>query len=222
MYKLFQAKFRETTDDTVPAYLETSDKTVFKSFPDRHWVIVGEAFGKVSFEGGQTKLLPFVLPSTFGPPERAYGHQLSADYGAGVSKDKGAYFPWEAGTLYYKYGFEDHKRVLGDVLDYLLDGQYVVKTNAPQAVELFYNHVPVGNVGSAHMIQLLNLSGFNGVTYGDPIPVAGVKVTLPGVNEAYKAYSLKRQQAVPTSLSADGLTLTVDVLDLYDAIILKH
>jgi hypothetical protein len=217
LYGLFQAKYADTITDTVPAYLETSDKAVFKSFPNRDWVIVGEAFSRVAFEGDQKRLLPFVLPSTFGPPERAYGHQTSSDFGGGVHKERGAYLPWEAGVLYYKYGYEDHKRVVTDVLDYLMDGSFAVKTNAPQAVELFYNQVDA----DTYLVQLLNLSGFNGVTYGDPVPVSGTKLTLPGMKGGYKAYSLKRQQYLHTSLQPDGITIAVDALDLYDAILLE-
>ncbi|TDF96256.1 alpha-amylase family protein [Paenibacillus piri] len=219
LYELFRAKYTGTTTDTIPAYLETSDKTVFRSFPARDWVIVGETFGKVAFEGeDQLKLLPFVQPSTFGPPERAYGHRISAEYGAGLRKDKGAYLPWEAGLLYYKYGYEDHKRILTDMLDVMLDGRYVVQTDAPQSVELFANKIGA----NSYMVQLLNLSGFNGVTYGDPIPLADIRIKLQVPGSACKAYSLKRQQDVPAVSGPDGsLVITVDALRLYDAIVLE-
>ncbi|MCR8632509.1 alpha-amylase family protein [Paenibacillus radicis (ex Xue et al. 2023)] len=219
LYELFQAKYRETITDTIPAYLETSDKEVFRSFPARDWVIVGEGFSKMSFEGDQKTLLPFVLPSTFGPPERAYGHQRSSEYGVGVSRERGAYLPWEAGTLYYRYGYEDHKRVLTDLLHYMLDGRYAVTTDAPQAVELFYNKID----DSKHMLQLLNLTGFNGVTYSDPIAVAGIQIVV-GHGQAgknCKAYSLMRQKYVPTCSNQEGITLVVETLELYDAIVLE-
>lgn len=51
----------------------------------------------------------------------------------------------------------------------------MLRTNAPTCVEVFWNGLPDGRM----FLQLLNLSGFNGVTVEPCIPVPNVEICLP-------------------------------------------
>ncbi|WP_240419506.1 alpha-amylase family protein [Paenibacillus periandrae] len=166
------------------AYFQTADKTVFRHFPERDWVIVKGTFMEMSIGSNAKAQLPFVEPSTFGPPERAFGHRLSTErFGASICTDgprASVYVPWSPGELYYRYGYEDHKHIVLDLLEQLMTNGPKAITNAPHNVELFVHRLDE----RTHIVHLLNLSGFNGITYFEPVPVHGIQITLRGIGEA--------------------------------------
>lgn len=165
------------------AYLDVSDKSHFPGFAHgRDWIVAGGNFTRVAFDPDRTeRRMPYIEPSTFGPPERAYGHRIGEDFGLAVHKRPGkqdgtrigVYMPWNPGELYYRHGFEDYKQVLADVLREFMPARTVV-TNGPPSMELFVHGLKEGGC----LIQLLNLSGFNGTTYMKPLPLHDIRVEL--------------------------------------------
>ncbi len=51
------------------------------------------------------------------------------------------YLPWDIGNLYYQHGFEDHKRILSDIMDQIIGRDYILETNAPENVEIFFKQI---------------------------------------------------------------------------------
>ncbi|WP_248926972.1 hypothetical protein [Paenibacillus hamazuiensis] len=215
--ELFHAEVTGALADTFSAYVQVDDKAVFKSFAERDWVIVGGTFDFMSFGDSGRKLLPFVSPALFGPPERAYGHALSGDFGLNVTAGGAACMPWEAGTLYYKHGYEDHKLIVTDLIDHLLGNGHPVQTDAPSSVELFFDQVSDGS----YLLQLLNLSGFNGVTYFEPIPVHEVQVALRGLGTMTRVRSLTDRGGISVRKEDGDLVLRLTRLDAYEAIVIE-
>jgi len=223
--RLFGAKLEGVLDQTDAAYVQINDRSLFPSFTDRDWLIVSGKFGYVSYEQeskSRTQAhLPFVAPSTFGPPERAFGHQLTQWAGLGFidhgdSGGKSLYYPWNIGELYYKHGYEDHKIVLTDVLDSLIDS--VLITDAPPSVELFLHQLPDGST----MVQLINLSGFNGVTYHKPLPISNIRVSITRLNTPKGAKLLRGEKPIDLIIEENGdVSFTLDALEQYEAIVLN-
>lgn len=228
---LFGAEYEGTLEQTDAAYVQIDDRRLFPSFSERDWLIVSGKFGYVSYDQANMSNfeahLPLVAPSTFGPPERAYGHQLTAYAGLGIVDhiDGGGqsfYYPWSLGELYYKHGYEDHKRVLTDVLDAVIGS--CLMTDAPPSVELFLHELPDGST----MLQFINLSGFNGVTYHKPLPIRDIHVKLRGhrldgrlFESGPEAKLLHAGKSIAVLTDEHGdLSLTLDVLEQYEAIML--
>jgi len=229
LQRLFSARYEGALELTDAAYVQVDDRGLFPSFPERDWLVVSGKFGYVSYDQSspsniQIQLhLPFIAPSTFGPPERAYGHKPTPYAGLGVvdHKDGGGkslYYPWSIGELYNKHGFEDHKFVLTDVLSRLINFRLV--TDAPPSVELFLHQLPDGS----NMLQFINLSGFNGVSYHKPLPIRDIHVSIRGLNKKpIEAKLLHSRNSIDVLVDESGaVSFTLDMLEQYEAIVLHH
>lgn len=221
---LFDVEYAGTTTDTHAAYLHVPDKESFKGFDEKHWVFLSESFTYLKQDKSCDVLLPYIPPSSFGPPERAYGHEGSEYYGATISSSaegRGAFLPWQAGKLYYHHGFEAHKDLLMNVVEQLLDHKLRVQSNAPNSVEVFFNRTPQGD----YLVQLLNLSGFNGVTYSQPLPIENIQLDLAFEQLPQDVLSLKsgnENMSWQLDEMNQRVTITVNKLNDYEAIVLKE
>jgi hypothetical protein len=205
------------------AYLKTQDKELFKSFDDREWVFLDGIFPEIAFGPQVIKRLPYVIPSTFGPPERASGHIISDQrFGLGIRTEparKAIYLPWLPGELYYKHGYADHKHVILDLLEHVIEQPICLTTNAPQNVEIFLNKLD----DHTFILHLLNVSGFNGVTYFEPLPVYELKITLHGIEAAQELLCLTDRTEAALSVESRSGATTIDLKELSDfaAIVIK-
>ncbi len=224
--RLFGAKLLGVETDTTAAYLQVDDKKMFADLAGRDWIIASGVTAFLHYNEHTIKRLPFVASSTFGPPERAYGHKLTDRYTAGIAagdengSGRAAYIGWNAGGLYDRQGFADHKAIAEGVLDELLGGKRKLTTNAHPSVEITFFKLP----DQTWLLQLVNLSGFNGMTYHEPVPMGDIRIQLAGVEgieEAQAAHELGTDREVPLEASADGKTLTIARLGAYGAYHLK-
>lgn len=171
--QLFGVRIREKIQPVAASYLLTEPKDVFRSFPERDWVFLymdGYRMELTDAEG----YLPLVRGAAYAPPERAYGHTVSDDKMASVKGGKNLYLPWMAGTLYFKLGYEDHKDIFLDMLSKVCPLQ-ALDTDAPGCVDVFLHSVGE----KEYLVQLINFSGFNGVTIAKPLPMEHIHLTLP-------------------------------------------
>ncbi len=204
-----------TLEDTKSAYLYAKDKKIFKHFVKRDWIFLMDRFGLVK-EKSNKNLLPLVSKAWFGPPERAYGNSETDIPGALYIKDeKVVCFPWNVGKLYYMYGYEDHKHAFVDVLDNFVPEIRQFSTNAPISVETFFNKTKNGD----YLLQLINLSGFNGTTVTKHIPIHDIEVTVP-LSGNIEARSLKGNN-IETKNSKKGTVIKISVLEEYEAVAIK-
>jgi len=224
--RLFSAVIDAVLEETDAAYVQFDDKRLFPNAPKREWAIVAGPFACVSYERERAySRLPLVSPSSFGPPERAYGHRIDGRYaGLGIVEGQdgeGAsmYYPWDIGALYFRHGYEDHKHALTDPLRERLGGAFALETDAPACVETFLARGEDG----APLLQLINLSGFNGITYRAPLPIRGIRATIRGVTPGgWRARRLTDGREAPLAAADDG-TIAIDIGELgeYEAIALE-
>ncbi|TDF99840.1 hypothetical protein E1757_06560 [Paenibacillus piri] len=204
------------------AYLQTDNKQFFASFAERDWILLDGSFSRVTFGSKAVRHLPLVNPSTFGPPERASGHSTSNEYfGLGIvsnGQQKAIYFPWQPGRLYYQFGYADNKHIVLDSLEAVMDGNHQIKTNAPQNVELFFNKLDE----ETYILHLLNVSGFNGVTYFEPIPVHNIQVRLPWLRACSQAISLIENQDVSFTSEHGETMIELPLLTDFAAVVIKR
>ena len=202
----------QTTSDTKGAYLCTREKDIFTHFEGRDWIVLTQNFG-IAKAPGWSALLPQVSKAWFGPPERAFGHKVTDFGGVMLSKDESvAIYPWQPGELYHQYGFEDHKFALIDLLYWLAPQVRIVKTNAHSSVELFFD-----KSGEHMLLQLLNLSGFNGTTVTKHLPVRDIRVEIPFAASAVKALC---GGTVRLEATEAGCAVCLDTLERFEAIVI--
>lgn len=217
--KLFAARFSGTVDRMPAAYLEAKDADWFPSLADRDWIIAGEAFARMEFEPDATEgKLRLVEAANFGPPERAYGHRLGTPSGLGIARragrGDGLYYPWDPGSLYYRFGFEDHKHAVMDALERILGDSSRVTATAPAGIELFANRLADGGI----LVQLLNLSGFNGTTFHAPLPVSGIRIAVKTERRPAQLRQLRTGDAMAWEETEGGaVVFTVPQLECYEA-----
>ena len=173
--QLFGVRIREKIEPVAASYLLTEPKEVFRSFPARDWVFLHMDSYRLELTDADG-YLPLVGAAPYGPPERAHGHVLTDDRMAAVKGGKNLYLPWMAGTLYYDLGYEDHKDIFCDLLDKVRPIKQPLTTDAPSCVDIFLHSVG----RDEYLIQLINLSGFNGVTIAKPLPMENIHLTLTG------------------------------------------
>jgi len=223
MYRLegiLGGRIESTTAETRSAYLETRDKNIFKRFPKRNWVFVDGSFSFLKYGESNLKLLPYITPARYGPPEKCGGHAVSEYYGASIKNDGAgsmASIPWQIGYLYYQYGYEDHKNVFLDLMDHLLESRYSLVTEAPKNVEVFLNKYD----GKNYILQILNLTGFNGTTFYEPNPVYDLKFTIRGIKSVECVKCLAVEDNVNWQLAGNELQLTISRLDAYESVIIN-
>lgn len=217
--ELFKGKLEKSSNKTRSAYLMTENKEIFKRFPDRNWVFVDGNFNFVKYDNNNRNLLPYIAPARFGPPERCGGYTATEYCGASISKEGGMNIsvPWQVGWLYYKYGYEDHKNILLDIIDYALNDSYPLKTNAPKNVEVFFNRYCDGG----YILQFLNLTGFNGTTFFEPVDVFDIHVELNNMTKPGMVYSLTHKKQIEFKTEGSQLHITLDKLATYEALIIK-
>lgn len=225
-------------ENTDAAYVEVDDAAMFPALAGRSWLVVTGTFTALETGDGHEQRLRLIHPSTFGPPERAYGHTPSEQFGlvirpgaadkraddladgakgAGASAHAGAgaYIGWGIGAYYFRQGFEDVKRVLDAVLDRLLGGRRTLRTDAHPSVEVTFYRLPDGS----HLLQCINLTGFNGVTYLPPLPLRGLafELAIPG-GDALEAVELAGGGSLAVQRSEGRASLTLPELGEYAAI----
>ncbi|WP_036718554.1 alpha-amylase family protein [Paenibacillus harenae] len=216
--RLFAVELEGIMEDTTSAYVRIDDKRRFPKLQKRDWVIVNGPFAIMRHNADSVKKLPLIAPSSFGPPERAYGHKQTAWYGLGITaaagrEGQGAYISWNVGELYYRHGFADHKQIVTGVIEELHEGKRRLVTNAHSSVEITFHGLPDGT----YLLQLLNLSGFNGMTYDAPIPICGIEAELYGLDGISLARDLTGAAAMQLEKRDERLIVRIAELQAYAA-----
>ena len=169
-------------EDNAGAYMQMREKNVFKHFEYKDQVIIPGEIGLTSAQGWK-KWLPYLSPAWFGPAERAYGGEMT-DYACALADqdEKLIVLPWHLGEFYHQHGYQDHKYILADLIDTIAPEARVIKTTVHPSVEVFWD-----KSGDGMLLQLLNLSGFNGTTIEDAIAMHDVVIEVPFAAKTAKA-----------------------------------
>lgn len=175
LQELFGVKVVEKITPIRSTYIATEPKEIFRSFPLRGWVYLDMDAYRIALEGAKGEL-PLIGYAPYGPPERAHGHRRTGDYMAAVLDGKNLYLPWMVGTLYYSQGYEDFKDVFLDLLRSVRPLELLFQTDAPSCAEMVYRQVDEHTC----LMQIINLSGYNGKTMVKPLPLENIHVTLNG------------------------------------------
>jgi|GEM_PF-479648 len=112
---------------------------LFKRLQGQKMVYWKYNLGLYDLSGADARWLPILGKGRPGPPEIIGGHEPTGYFAMGVKnhgKARAIILPENIGRLYYMQGYQEHKNILLDVIDYIFPaaGQQI-KTNAPARVE---------------------------------------------------------------------------------------
>lgn len=193
-------------------YVETAPKSLFADFSGRDWVFVDEPLAFWTVEDGEATMLPMVAPAPYGPPERCFGHAVTAHPGVVMLEGgRRTAFAFAPDRLYDRYGYEDHKNLLLDVMKLLLPPQEV-KLQGPACVEMFADQLPDGSL----LVQCINQSGFNGSTFFAPGYVRGIEIDVGRVPRDVVALCPEGERALPPRQR-----MTLDMEGAYRALVFR-
>lgn len=198
--ELADAAYVSTDEETAGAYLLCEDKAAFPRIPERNWILMNGAFDRLDAPDG---LLPYMPAGVYGPVEIAGGVFPSGYYAAlrkRVGEKTRMLLPFCPGRLYHRYGFMEHRDLVLDLIDQML-GRPEVRFEAPDRLDCYCDACPGGR-----LVQLVNLSGQSGVTCHAPIPMRGVRVTMPAEG-ATRAVDLVTGRELPVTLGGGELAL---------------
>lgn len=195
-------------------YLSTEDKSIFTRFQDTDWIYLDKEYTPMKIDSANESFMPLILSAPFGPPEFCYGHEISQTHSVSIKNKRTIYLPFMLGTLYYHHGFEEFRHLLLDVIDTLQLDAKPFTTNAPSCVEIFWHSLGAGK----YLMQLLNLSGFNGLTTRTALPIHDIEIDFRH-NSFTNVSELCMDKEMPVELIDNKLRIST--LDTFKAYLLN-
>ncbi len=231
LMRLFGARVVDGDHDGAGYYVSPTRKDVFKRLEGQSLVFWKFNLGLYEFHGADT-LLPIYTPGRPGPPEIIGGHARTGHYAMGIkdsANSKRVSIPGNLGRLYYLHGYEQHKNIFLDALEYIYpEANDLIVTNAPPRVEVVLQHF-VKNIPAnlnndkpeGLILHLVNLTGFSGNTYFDPLPVYKTSFTIKMDVKPAKVFSMVSGTFLEFQWDNGVTTFTLDTLKEYDGLVIE-
>ncbi len=214
--KIFGAETGKREEYVRATYLQAKPAEVFADFErtDQRWIFLAEPYRHLLPSEGTGTLLPLVRRAPFGPPEKAFGNEETCEGLVSVRNGK-VYFGFMPGTNYWKYGYGEFRRLFLDVMASVREIRRSYETDAPEMVEIFLNR----NGENTWLLQLINLTGFNGMTFFAPLEIPAIHIRF---NEFTPARVLSLTEEGPEEVSAGGeLTVSFARGELYRSYLIE-
>jgi len=232
LQEIFGAKMVSRDYDGAGNYLSPDNKTVFKRFPGQSMIFWKFNLGQYDFSEADNRFLPVLSKGRPGPPEIIGGHEPTGFYAMGVKnhgKTKAVLLPENLGRLYYIHGYEEHKNILLDVIDYVFpEAGFQVQTDAPERVEVilqkYIRNIPENIAKTKEdgmILHLINLTGFSGNTYFAPLPVSEISFEIQCGFHPVELLSLVGEEMIPFIWKDGMLRFKLNKLDSFESIIIK-
>ena len=230
---LFGAKVGEKDHDGAGFYLHPKDKKLFHRFQEQTLLFWKFNLGLYDFSGADSTFLPILTPGRPGPPEKIGGHEPTGYFALGMKRHgeaRAALLPMNLGRLYFIHGYEQHKNLLRDVIDRVFpDCTQLLQTNAHPRVETIlqrYTQNLPQNLNRTDddglILHLVNLTGFSGNTYFDPLPIQDLHFRIRADFQPASVFSLATRQPVDFSWEEGFLELNLARLGAFDGIVIER
>ena len=230
---IFGVQVDSLINDGEGFYLYPEDKQLFRRFARQTLLFWKFNLGLYDMSKCDVRYLPIFTPGMPGPPEKIGGHTPNGYYAVGMKnngKGVAVSIPLNLGRLYYLHGYEQHKQILLDIIDEVFpDCRQLIDTDAHPRIELVLQNFTKNiaeNVGlttnDGMMLHLINLTGFSGNSYFDPLRLHNTKVRIRSGFKPKGLYSLKLEAEVPYKWQDGYVELNLPILDQYDSIIIAR
>jgi len=230
---LFGANIEKRDNDGAGNYLVPDNREIFKSFAGQKMLFWKFNLGLYDLSGADHKLLPVLSKGRPGPPEIIGGHEPTGYYALGIKNhgnSKALIFPVNLGRIYYMHGYQEHKNLLLDAINYVLPAaSQDIQTNAPQRVEIILKEFVKNNVSNKErtssdglIMHLVNLTGFSGNTYFEPLPVYNLDFKIKSARKPTKIFSLSSGQPIRFTYANTLIHLQISKLEGFDGIVMEY
>ena len=232
LLELFGAKPVHIGNEGSGNYLAPENKAVFKRFQKQSMVFWKFNLGLYDFGPDSETFLPILSKGRPGPPEKIGGHDPTGYYAMGVrshAQSKAVLLPLNLGKLYYLRGYEQHKNILLDAIDYVFpEAGDLIQTNAHPRLETILQkyvlNIPANLNKTSEdgmILHLVNLTGFSGNSYFDPLPLFNIDFKIRVPFKPTRVFYLVDEQPVTGKWRDGFLEFTVDELKQYNAIVIE-
>lgn len=233
LQELFGAKIVEKDHNGHGFYLNPQNKELFRSFEQQtllHWKF---NLGLCDLEAADETYLPILTPGRPGPPEKIGGHEPTAYHALGLKHHgaaKAAILPMNLGRLYFIHGYEQHKNILLDVIAHVFpEYDQLIQTNAHPRVELvlqkYVKNLPENlnrTDDDGLILHLVNLTGFSGNTYFEPLPISGLTFRIRVDFRPVAVFSLASRESLDYSWADGFLELKLNQLAAFEGIVIDR
>ncbi len=229
--KWFGVQLKKAIPDCSGQYISIPDHHTFSSLTGQAMVFLKFNMNEYDMSDCDQIFLPLLSKGRPGPPEMIGGHDPTGYYTIGIKnqpKSKNAILPLNLGRLYYLHGYEQHKNILLDLIQYLLPtAKDLILTNAHPRIETILNEYAVNDestygkpfVSKGMILHLVNLTGFSGNTYFKALPQANVKFTIQTDFRPRKVWNLADGKSIQFVYKAGKAEFNLNSIHDYAAII---
>ena len=233
LLELFGAEVVERNFNGAGNYIEPLNKMLFKRFREQSMLFWKYNLGLYDFSKADKTFLPILAKGRPGPPEMIGGHEPTGFYAMGVknhSRSKAVLLPINLGRIYYLLGYEEHKNILLDVIDYVFpDAGKLIQTNAHESVEVILQNYILNipeNLNEQDpdgvILHMINLSGFSGNTYFDPISIDNLDFSVRLGFKPVSLYAMKSDKGLSFTYEGGYLRFRLDHLYEFEGIVMKR
>lgn len=232
--KWFGVKGGKYMPDCSGQYLDVSDHDKFPSLSGQQMVFLKFNLTEYDMSGCDLKGLPLLAKGRPGPPEMIGGHDPTGFNALGLKKygnSWNAILPVNLGKLYYLHGYEQHKNIVLDLIHRLFPtDRELIHTTAHPRVETilqefdFNDQTTYGKPfkSRGHILHLVNLTGFSGNTYFEPLPGHQIKFSIQTTFKPNKVWGMNKKNALAFIYKNGRVEFTLPKLESYEAVVMER
>ncbi len=233
--KLFGAEIVNKDYDGAGNYLSPENKIIFKDFEGQSMVHFKYNLGLYSFDEANNNYLPILSKGRPGPPEMIGGHDPTGYFALSVktkNQGKNAILPMNIGRIYYNYGYEQHKNIVLNTLQYLSPEVFKqIQSNAHPRVELILQDFMLNTEketietpfkSNGNILHLVNLSGFSGNTYLEPHMQYQLKFELKVDFKPSKIWAMQNVAVIPFQYKDGILSFELKELKDFEGLVIER
>lgn len=233
LLKLFGARIVNKDHRGDGFYLSPQEKSFFKRFEKQSLLFWKFNLGLYDFTQADTAYLRIFTPGRPGPPEIIGGHEPTDYKALGIKNhrsSRAALLPMNLGKLYFIHGYEQHKNILLDVIDYLMpQAAGMIETNAHERVEAilqnFTRNVPenfLKKETDGMILHLVNITGFSGNTYFPPLAQYKINFRIKSEFEPSKVWAMTNSRPVTFRWEDGFVSFMLDELRAFEGIVIER
>ena len=205
-------------------YLRNKPKELFNSLNETDWTVFDGQEIPVKGIDGCVCALEKISVGMFGPPEMCGGNEPTGEYALVANEtNRTMLLPFQPGNLYMRLGYDEYRHI---VVDSLLNKGWLepsLSINAHPMVEVFFNRYQENDKPALYNVSLINLSGYNGVSFHEPLPVRDIPIAinLKSGEIIQRVFSLTGGSKLPFEINGKELRFSVPLLNAFEMVILE-
>lgn len=220
--EVFGAAPDSISNDGSGNYLQVDDRLIFKRLDRQKMIFWKFNLGLYQFDNIDKKYLPILSKGRPGPPEIIGGHEPTGYYAAASKKygrGNAMILPANIGKLYFIHGYEQYKNIFLDLITELYPEAFnQFKTNAHERVEIIVKNFGT-NGGS--IVHFINITGFSGNTYFNPLQVSGINFQFNTGWKPAKAFLLSNKKSLKFSYANGMVKATLPSLNEFESVVFE-